>query len=95
MLNMKVFVYITFGNQAYSEYKHSLTFRIHAVVIATKPVHRLQFANSAQLGGTPYHTASDIWVPAEVWTCGDRQTHTDTVARDQYTSCVIYDSRKM
>ena len=30
-------------NQAQSEYKHSLTFRIRRyVVIATKPVHRLQ-----------------------------------------------------
>jgi len=30
-------------NQAYSEYKHSLTFRVRRyVVIATKPVHRLQ-----------------------------------------------------
>jgi len=28
---------------AYSEYKHSLTFRVQCyVVIATKPVHRLQ-----------------------------------------------------
>jgi len=32
-----------FINQAYSKYKHSLTFRIRRyVVIATKPVHRLQ-----------------------------------------------------
>ena len=30
-------------NQAYSEYKHSLTFRVRRyVVITTKPVHRLQ-----------------------------------------------------
>ena len=30
-------------NQAYREYKHSLTFRVlRYVVIATKPVHRLQ-----------------------------------------------------
>ena len=30
-------------NQAYSEYKNSLTFRVRRyVVIATKPVHRLQ-----------------------------------------------------
>jgi len=29
-------------NQAYSEYKHSMTFRVRAVAIATQPVHRLQ-----------------------------------------------------
>ena len=33
----------TTSNQAYSQYKHSLTFRArHHVVIATKPVHRSQ-----------------------------------------------------
>jgi len=29
-------------NHAYSEYKHSLTFRVRAVAIATQPKHRLQ-----------------------------------------------------
>jgi len=34
---------ITSLNQAYSEYKHSLTFRVRRyVIIATKPVQRLQ-----------------------------------------------------
>ena len=46
-------------NQAYSEYKHSLTFRVRRyVVIATKPV-RAPIANPpirAQLDGTPYHS---------------------------------------
>jgi len=33
----------TYSKQAQNEYKHSLTFRVwHHVVIATKPVHRLQ-----------------------------------------------------
>jgi len=43
---------------AYSEYEHSLTFRVRRyVVIATKPVHRLQIRPiSAQLEGTPYHS---------------------------------------
>jgi len=36
-------------NQAYSEYKHLLTFRIRRyVVIATKPVHQLQICPTMQ-----------------------------------------------
>jgi len=34
---------VTHANQAYSEYKHSLTFRVRRyAAIATKPVHQLQ-----------------------------------------------------
>ena len=34
-------------NEAYNEYKHSLTFRArHCVVIATKSVHRLQIRST-------------------------------------------------
>ena len=41
-------------NQAHSEHKHSLTFRVRRyVAIATKPVHRLQIRpNTAQLEST-------------------------------------------
>jgi len=72
-------------NQSYSEYKHSLTFRVRSyVVIATKPVHRLQIhPNTAQLDGTPYHSPRYIRVPAVVWEWGEEQTgrQTNTQAR--------------
>ena len=63
--------------------------------------------NSAQLGGTPYHSSSYIRVRVVVWECGegqtdtqtdtqtDRQTDTHTDARDHYTFGVVYDSREM
>jgi len=34
--------------------------------------------NSAQLGGTPYHSPSYIRVRAVVWACGEGPTHTQT-----------------
>jgi len=41
-------------NQAYSEYKHSLTFRVRRYVfIATKPVHRLQIRPIDTTKGRP------------------------------------------
>jgi len=41
--NMSVYNRVAEKTQAYSEYKHSLTFHVrHYVVTATKPVHQLQ-----------------------------------------------------
>jgi len=55
--------------QAWSEYKHSLTFRDQRyVVIATKPI--ANPPNSAQLEGTLYHPQV---TPGR---CGDGHTHT-------------------
>jgi len=75
---------ITVSNQAYSEYKHLLTFRVlRYVVIATET--RAPIANppnSAQLGGTPTTLPTYIRVCAVVWASGrgqtNRQTHTHT-----------------
>ena len=50
--------------------------------------------NSAQLGGTPYHS-SKIRVLPLVWAFGRGQSHRQTDARDQYTFRVVYDSREM
>jgi len=56
-------------------------------------------SNSAQLGGSPYHSPKLHPGPCIVWTCGRGQTdrHTDTQTRviDHNTFCVVYDSRKM
>ena len=58
------------------EYKHSLTVRVRCyVVIATKPVDRLQIRPE----GTPYHCPSYIRVRAVKWECGEGQTDTQTV----------------
>ena len=68
-------------NLAYSEYKHSLTFRVRRyVVIATKPVHRLQIRlrDSAQLESTSYHSPNLHPGPCssvEMRRGIDRQTH--------------------
>jgi len=53
--------------------------------------------NTAQLRGTPTIPPSYIRVHAAVWAWGDGQTgrHRHTDVRDQYTLCVIYDSRNM
>jgi len=57
--------------------EHSLVFRIRCyVVIATKPVHRLQIRHGAQLEGTSYHSpVRYIGVSAVMWECGEGQTH--------------------
>ena len=34
--------------------------------------------NSAQLGGTPYHSPSYVWLRAVAWACSCRQTHRHT-----------------
>jgi len=55
------------------------TFR--TVVIATKPVHRLQIRpppNTAQLEGTRTISPSYIWVRVVVWECGEGQPDTQT-----------------
>ena len=72
-------------NQAYSEYKHSLTFRVQRCVVETRAA-ITNPSNSIQLEGTPYHSPSYIRVRAVVFACGqgqtdrhtDRQTHTQT-----------------
>jgi len=71
----------TKDNQAQSEYKHSLTFRVRRyVVIATKPVHRLQIhPNSEHLEGIHYHFPK--LHPDPCSSVGMRRgtdTHTDT-----------------
>jgi len=53
--------------------------------------------NSAQLGGTPYHSPKLHPGPCIVWECGEGQTqaYTHTDARDQNTFRVIHDSPEM
>jgi len=84
-------------NQAYSEYKHSLTFRVRqSVVTATKPVHRLQICQIVHNYGVPLpfpQVTSGPCSTVDMWWGTDRHTHTD--GRDHYTFRVIYDSCKM
>jgi len=54
--------------------------------------------NNAQLGGTPYHSPKLHPGPCSnvgMWPWADTQTDTHTEVRDQYTFCVVYDSRVM
>jgi len=83
-------------NQAYSEYKHSLTFHVRCYVfIATKPVHRLQIRPIDTTTGRPLPfpqvssgSVQQCWNAAR-----DRQTVTD--GRGQYTFHLGYASREM
>ena len=79
-------------NQAYSKYKHSLTFRVprccHSIEtrapIANPP-------NSAQLEGTPYHSPKlhpDPCCSVGMRRGTDRHTDRHTDGRDHYTSVV-------
>jgi len=61
-------------NQAYSDYKHSLTFHVRRyVVIATKPMHRLH-----NYRAPPTIPPTYIWVCAVVWDWGKGQTDKQT-----------------
>ena len=72
-------------NQAQSEYKHLLTFRV-----AMKPVSIANPLNSAQLESTAYHA-----VVRECCDAGEAQTHRHTDYRDKYTFRLGYASREM
>ena len=72
----------TKANQAQSEYKHSLTFRVRDMLsyITTKPMYRLQIRPTVHnLTAPPTIPPSYIWVRAVVW-AQDRQTHTHTLS---------------
>jgi len=60
--------------------------RLDFVVIATKPMHRLQICPIVH----NYHSPSYIQDRAVVWAAA-----TDTHVHDQYTFRIAYDSRKM
>jgi len=87
-------------NYAYSEYKHSLTFRVQRyVAITTKPVHRLQIRPVVPTRGHPLpfpklHPGPSSSVGMQRGT--DIQTHTETHTdgRDHYTFRVVYDLRE-
>jgi len=84
----------TFVNQAYSEYRHSLTFRVRLyVVIATKPVHRLQIRpivhNYDPLPFPSLHPGPCSSVGMQ------RGTDRRTDGRDQCTFRLGYASREM
>ena len=88
------------GKWAQSEYKHSLTFCIrHYIVIATKPMHRLQIHPSVHNQRAPSTIPSYIQIRAVLWECGegqtDRYTHGYTDGHDHYTLCIFYDSHEM
>ena len=51
--------------------------------------------NSAQLEGTPYHSANLYLVRAVVWECGEGQTDSHTDGGDQYTFRLGYASFEM
>jgi len=79
-------------NQAQSEYKHSLTFRIQRYVVrATKAVHRLQIRPIAHnyRAPLPYHSCKLHPVRAVVWKCDKGQTHR-RVTNKQQTVTVVY-----
>jgi len=83
-------------DQAYSNYKHSLTFRVRRCCHSNET--RAPIANppnSAQLEGTLYHFPTYIRVRAVVWQCGEEQTYRHTDSRDQYTFRYGYDSCEM
>ena len=62
-----------------STIQHSLTFRVRCcVVIATKPMRRLQICLCAQLEGTPTIPPSYIGVRAVVWEYGEGRTDRQT-----------------
>jgi len=63
------------NNQAYSEYKHSLTFRVRRYVVNETRAPIANPPNSAQLEGTPYHSPSYIRIRAVTWECGEGQTY--------------------
>jgi len=65
-------------HRAYSEYEHSLTFRVRRYVVNETRAPIANPPNSAQLEGTPYHSPSYIRVRAVVWACGERQAHRQT-----------------
>jgi len=81
-------------NQAQSEHKHSLTFRIlRYVLIATKPVHWLQSRPKVHnYRAPPTIPQRYIHVCTVVW---DRESDRHTDGHDQYTFCLGYASREM
>ena len=83
---LRAALHVRYKNQAYSEYKHSLTFRARRyVVTSTNPVHRLQIRPIVHNYRAPPTTPpSYIQVRAVVWECGEGQTHRHTDRRDQY-----------
>jgi len=60
------------NNQAYSKYKHLLTFRIRRYVVISNETRALiaNLSNIAQLEGTSYHSPK-----LGMWQGTDRQTH--------------------
>jgi len=81
------------NNQAQSEYKHSLTFRVRVCCHSNKT--RAPIAkppNSAQTQGTPYPSPKYLRPCSSVAMRPRTDTHTDT--RDQYTFRVVYTHAK-
>jgi len=84
-------------NQAWREYKHSLTFRVRRyVVIATQPVHRLQIHPNR---APPTIPPTYIWVRTVVWECGegqtDRHTGTQTTVTNIHFASAIHLTRNV
>jgi len=75
-------------NHAESKYKHSLTFRVwRYVVIATKPVHKLQIRPTLHNYSPKLHLGPCSSVG--MWQETDRQTHTQTaVTNIHFTSAM-------
>ena len=72
------------SNQAYSEYKHLLTFCVPPALCCHSNKTCAPIANPpncAQLQGTPYHSPTYIQVSAVVWECGVGQTRRQTHRR--------------
>jgi len=81
----------TTSNQAYSQYKHSLTFRVgHHVGMATKPVHRSQIrVQQCTTRRHPYPSPNLHPCPCSsvgMWRGTDRQTDTDGRVANIYIS---------
>ena len=81
-------------NQAYSEYKYLLTFRVRRyVVIATKLCTDCKSANYAQVDGIPYQSLK--LHPGSCSSVGMQQgTNRHTHDQYRYTFHVIYNSRE-
>ena len=81
-------------NQAQSEYKHSLTFRVRRyVVIETKPMHGLQIRPIVHnyCRGHHYHSPSYSQVRGIDRACGEGQTETQTaVTNIHFASATLH-----
>jgi len=96
-----IFQLIQSTDQLYitTRYTASTSIRWHfafgAIVIATKPMHRLQICPVLHNNRAPPNIPSiDIWVCAVVWECGERQTDTLTAVTNVHFASVTPQTKR-